>query len=137
AALGIPTTRALCVVGSDHPVYRETVETAAVVTRLSPTFVRFGSFEYFYYYDRHAQLRELADYVIARFYPELRDAPQPYRALLATVAERTARLIARWQAVGFCHGVLNTDNMSILGLTIDYGPFGFLDAFDANHVCNH
>jgi uncharacterized protein YdiU (UPF0061 family) len=136
-ALGVPTTRALAVIGSDYPVFRETVETAAVVTRMSPSFVRFGNFEHFYYSGRHAELRTLADYVIERFYPALLAEPQPYAALLREVTERTARLVAHWQAVGFCHGVMNTDNMSILGLTIDYGPFGFIDGFAANHVCNH
>jgi uncharacterized protein YdiU (UPF0061 family) len=135
--LGIPTTRSLALVGSDMPVVRETVETAAVATRMSPSFVRFGSFEYFYWTQQHDALRQLADYVIDRFYPESREAPQPYLHFLEAVARRTARLVAQWQGVGFCHGVLNTDNMSILGLTIDYGPFGFMDAFDAGYVCNH
>jgi uncharacterized protein YdiU (UPF0061 family) len=137
AALGIPTTRALAVVGSDVPVFREDVETAAVALRMSPSFVRFGSFEYFYYYKKHDELKVLADYVIDRYYPHLSTREQRYAEFLAEVTARTARLIAKWQAVGFCHGVMNTDNMSILGLTIDYGPFGFLDAFDANHICNH
>ncbi|MBN9430302.1 MAG: YdiU family protein [Burkholderiales bacterium] len=136
-ALGVPSTRALAIVASDAPVFRETVETAAVVTRLSPSFVRFGTFEYFYAADRPDLLRVLADYVIGRFYPELAQAANPYLALLGEVMRRTARLVARWQSLGFCHGVMNTDNMSVLGLTIDYGPFGFLDGFDANHICNH
>ncbi len=139
-ALGIPTTRALAIVGSDQPVVRETVETAAVVTRMAPSFVRFGSFEYFYWRGEHEILRQLADYVLDTFYPSCRDAgdgPAPYLAMLGEVARRTARLIAQWQGVGFCHGVMNTDNMSILGLTIDYGPFGFIDGFDAGHICNH
>ena len=135
--LGIPTTRALAVVGSDQPVIRETVETAAVVMRMSPSFVRFGSFEYFYWTQQFDALRQLADYVIARFYPECADSNQPYLALLEQVARRTAHLVAQWQGVGFCHGVLNTDNMSILGATIDYGPFAFMDAFDAGYICNH
>ena len=135
--LGIPTTRSLAVVGSDTPVFRETVESAAVATRMAPSFVRFGSFEYFYWTQQHAALRQLADYVIDRFYPESREAPHPYLHFLEQVARRTARLFAQWQGVGFCHGVLNTDNMSILGLTIDYGPFGFMDAFDAGWICNH
>lgn len=138
--LGIPTTRALSIAGADHPVFRETVESAAVVIRMAPSFVRFGSFEFFYWSHRHDELRLLADHVIDRFYPECRDAGSgsaPYLALIRAVAQRTATLIAHWQAVGFCHGVMNTDNMSVLGLTIDYGPFGFLDAFDANHICNH
>jgi uncharacterized protein YdiU (UPF0061 family) len=136
-ALGIPTTRALAVTGSDYPVMRETVETAAVVTRLAPSFIRFGTFEYFYWTQQHDALRQLADFVIEHYYPEARAAPQPYLALLEAVARRTAQLIAQWQGVGFCHGVLNTDNLSILGLTIDYGPYGFIDGFDAGHVCNH
>jgi len=135
--LGIPTTRALAVVGSDLPVFRESVETAAIVTRVAPSFVRFGSFEFFYGRDQPDRLRELADYVIEAFYPQCRTAPQPYLAFLGEVARRTAQTIAQWQGVGFCHGVMNTDNMSILGLTIDYGPFGFIDAFDRDHICNH
>lgn len=135
--LGIPTTRALAVVGSDTPVFRENVETAAVVTRMAPSFVRFGSFEYFYWTQQNDELKRLADYVIDRHYDEVRHAEQPYLAFLEQVARRTARLVAQWQGVGFCHGVLNSDNMSILGITIDYGPFAFVDAFDAAHICNH
>ncbi len=136
-ALGIPTTRALAIVGSDHPVYREDEETAALVTRLAPSFVRFGSFEVFYYRNQVEPIKHLADYVIARYYPELKDLADPYPEFLRQVALRTAELMAQWQAVGFSHGVMNTDNMSILGLTLDYGPFGFLDAFDPGYVCNH
>jgi uncharacterized protein YdiU (UPF0061 family) len=136
-ALRIPTTRALSVTGSDQPVMRETVETAAVVARMAPSFVRFGSFEHWFYRDKPEELRILADYVISTFYPELTAEPNPYTALLAEVTRRTARMIAHWQTVGFMHGVMNTDNMSILGLTIDYGPFGFMEAFDADHICNH
>jgi uncharacterized protein YdiU (UPF0061 family) len=137
-ALGIPTTRALALVGSPLPVRRETVETAAVVTRVAPSFLRFGHFEHFTHTAQDvAALRRLADATIARFYPEAAAAPHPYAALLEAVTRRTAALLAQWQAVGFCHGVMNTDNMSMLGLTIDYGPFGFLDAFDPGHVCNH
>ena len=139
--LGIPTTRALCVTGSDARVRRETLETAAVVTRVAPSFVRFGHFEHFAAAQRDDELRALADFVIDRFYPECRTAGRfggnAYAALLEAVSERTARLLAQWQAVGFCHGVMNTDNMSILGLTIDYGPFQFLDGFDPRHICNH
>jgi serine/tyrosine/threonine adenylyltransferase len=138
--LGIPTTRALAVTGSPQQVRREEIETAAVCTRVAPSFIRFGHFEHFAHHDlrdEHGALRRLADFTIAQHYAECRDAPQPYAALLEAVARRTATLVASWQAVGFCHGVMNTDNMSILGLTIDYGPFGFLDAFDPGHVCNH
>jgi len=136
-ALGIPTTRALCVTGSPLPVRRETLETAAVVTRLAPSFIRFGHFEHFAARDMQPELRALADYVIDRYYPGCRADATPYAALLQAVSERTAELLAQWQAVGFCHGVMNTDNMSILGLTIDYGPFQFLDTFDPGHICNH
>jgi uncharacterized protein YdiU (UPF0061 family) len=119
-------------------VRRETVETAAVVTRVAPSFIRFGHFEHFAHTAADTTLlRRLLDAVIERHYPELLGAEQPAVALLRSVTERTARLLALWQSVGFCHGVMNTDNMSILGLTIDYGPFGFLDAFDPGHVCNH
>ncbi|MFZ2293999.1 MAG: YdiU family protein [Polaromonas sp.] len=135
--LGIPSTRALCVTGSDAEVRREEIETAAVVTRTAPSFIRFGHFEHFSYSNRHVQLKTLADYVIDQFYPACREASRPYAALLQAVSERTAHLMAAWQATGFCHGVMNTDNMSILGLTIDYGPFQFLDAFDPGHICNH
>ena len=137
AALHIPTTRALCIMGADQPIMRETVETAAVVTRMAPSFVRFGSFEHWYSRDKPEQLQQLADYVISTFYPELTGEANPYTALLAEVTRRTARMIAHWQAVGFMHGVMNTDNMSILGLTLDYGPFGFMEAFEPGHICNH
>jgi len=135
--LGIPTTRALCLTGSALPVRRERVESAAVLTRVAPSFLRFGHFEHFSHHGRHAELRQLLAFAIAEFYPACADAAQPALALLQAVSERTATLLAQWQAVGFCHGVMNTDNMSLLGLTIDYGPFGFLDAFDPHHICNH
>lgn len=149
--LGIPTTRALALVVSDDPVMRETVETAAIVTRMSPSFVRFGSFEHWSSRRQPELLKTLADYVIDHFYPQCREASvgqtqgsqdaqsdgAPYINLLREVTHRTARLMADWQAVGFCHGVMNTDNMSILGLTLDYGPYGFMDGFRLGHVCNH
>lgn len=137
AGLGIPTTRALAVTGSDQRVLREQAETAAVVTRTAPSFIRFGSFEHWYYNQRFDELKVLADAVLAQFYPELLAAQNPYKALLEEVTRRTAELMAQWQAVGFMHGVMNTDNMSILGLTLDYGPFGFMEAFDPRHICNH
>jgi uncharacterized protein YdiU (UPF0061 family) len=139
--LGIATTRALAVTGSPAPVRREEVETAAVVTRVAPSFIRFGHFEHFAARDQLDHLKALADYVIDRFYPQCRGtqkfAGNAYAAFLEQVSERTAAMVAQWQAVGFCHGVMNTDNMSILGLTIDYGPFQFLDGFDPGHICNH
>uniref|UniRef100_UPI0039EDF8F5 protein adenylyltransferase SelO n=1 Tax=Bordetella sputigena TaxID=1416810 RepID=UPI0039EDF8F5 len=143
--LGIPTTRALALVASDDPVYRETVETAAIVTRMAPSFVRFGSFEHWAARRQPDMLQTLADYIIDRFYPECRRpvagaspaANAPLVRLLDAVMVRTAKLMAQWQCVGFSHGVMNTDNMSILGLTLDYGPYGFMDAFRLDHVCNH
>jgi protein adenylyltransferase len=135
--LGIPTTRALCVVGSDHQVYREQVETGAIVLRMGPSHVRFGSFEIFYYRQQHEQLRILADYVIANHYPHLVDVTDKYAEFFNEVMERTAKLIAQWQAVGWAHGVMNSDNMSIIGLTLDYGPFGFIDDYDPGFICNH
>lgn len=135
--LGIPTSRALCITGSDAPIRRETVETAAVVTRVAPSFIRFGHFEHFAARNQTEPLRQLADFVIDAYYPACRDAPNPYAAFLQAVTERTATLVAQWQAVGFCHGVMNTDNMSILGLTLDYGPFQFLDGYNPGHICNH
>jgi uncharacterized protein YdiU (UPF0061 family) len=136
-ALGIPTTRALCMIASDEEVYRERIERGALLLRMAPSHVRFGSFEVFYYRQQYRQLRQLADYVIAHDFPLLRDEPDPYLGLLRAAVDRTARLMAQWQLVGFAHGVMNTDNMSILGLTLDYGPYGFLDAYDPGFVCNH
>jgi len=136
-ALGIPTTRGLCLIGSDDEVYRERIETGAMLTRLAPSHVRFGSFEVFYYRDQQEHVRMLADYVIEQHYPEFANQPNRYLHLLQAVIERTARLLAQWQAVGFAHGVMNTDNMSILGLTLDYGPYGFMEAYDPGFICNH
>lgn len=135
--LGIPTTRALCIVGSDHKVYREQIETGAIVVRMAPSHVRFGSFEILYYRKQLEQLTVLADYVIAQHYPHLVDVSDKYARFFSEVVERTARLIAQWQAVGWAHGVMNTDNMSIHGITLDYGPFGFIDDYDPGFICNH
>ncbi len=133
-ALGVPTTRCLSLVSSPLPVARERMETAAIVCRVSPSFVRFGHFEYFSG-DREV-LGALADHVISAHFPHL-EGPEKYASWLSEVVERTAKLMAKWQSMGFCHGVMNTDNFSILGLTIDYGPFGFMDVFRQHHVCNH
>lgn len=135
--LGIPTSRALCIIGSDMEVYRESIETGAILMRVSPSHVRFGTFEVFFYRGQKEQVKILADYVIAKHFPELVELEDKYTRFLQEVVLRTARLMAKWQAVGFAHGVMNTDNMSILGLTLDYGPFGFLDNYDAGYICNH
>ncbi|WP_256438510.1 YdiU family protein [Methylococcus sp. EFPC2] len=135
--LGVSTTRCLSLIGSSEPVQRETVETAAVVCRVSPSFVRFGSFEYFFHRRQNEQLATLAEHVIEEHYPHLIGLPDRYARWLTEVVERTARLMAQWQSLGFCHGVMNTDNFSVLGLTLDYGPYGFMDRFRQHHVCNH
>ncbi len=137
--LGIPTTRSLAIIASDAPVYREQVETAALLVRLAPTHLRFGSFELFASRGMPDAVAQLADYVIDRHFAHLLTlpAPQRYAAWYREVIDRTARLIAAWTATGFTHGVMNTDNMSILGLTLDYGPYGWLDAYDRGWIPNH
>jgi uncharacterized protein YdiU (UPF0061 family) len=136
-ALGVPTTRALALVGAPLRVQRgERSETAAVLCRVAPSFVRFGHFEYFQRSGQAARLQPLADWVIAEHFPHLRGARRAHALWLAEVVSRTAALMAAWQTLGFCHGVMNTDNVSILGLTLDYGPFGFMERFRMHHVCN-
>jgi len=129
-ALGIPTTRALAAVLTGEPVYREGVLPGAVLTRVAASHIRVGTFQYFAVRDEFDKVRRLADYVIERHYPELQGHETPYLALLASVAERQAALIAKWMHVGFIHGVMNTDNMAISGETIDYGPCAFMDHYD-------
>jgi len=136
-ALNIPSSRAACVIGSDTPVWREKQERAAMVLRLAPSHIRFGHFEYFYYTKRPEQQKQLGEHVLAMHFPECLEQPEPYLAMFREIVERNAELIAKWQAYGFCHGVMNTDNMSILGITFDFGPFAFLDDFDAHFICNH
>ena len=135
--LGIPTTRALCLVDSDSPVYREEAETAAVICRVARSHIRFGSFEHFHHRNQPQALKALADYVIDRHFPMWSDDTERYFKLLQNTVTQTAYMIAHWQAVGFAHGVMNTDNMSILGDTIDYGPFGFMEAYNPYLICNH
>ena len=136
-ALGIPTSRALSLIGSKQAVRRETMETAAVCSRVAPSFIRIGHFEHFASLQNIVRLQELADLLIAKFYPECASKKDLYLNLFKEISTRNAKLVAAWQAVGFCHGVLNSDNVSALGLTIDYGPFGFLDHFEIDHICNH
>ena len=136
-ALGIPTTRALCVIGSTEKVYRETVETGATVVRMAPSHTRFGSFQYFAMTGQYEPLKQLLDFTIAEHFPQHADEPHAGIRFFTDVVRRTAELMAQWQAFGFAHGVMNTDNMSVLGLTLDYGPFGFMDAYKPGYVCNH
>lgn len=137
AGLGIPTTRALCVVGSETPVQREQVETGAMITRLAKSHIRFGHFEYCHYTNQHDLLKTLLDYVIAEHFPGCLEEADTYRSFFRAVIAKTAKLIAHWQAIGFAHGVMNTDNMSIIGDTFDYGPYAFLDDFEPGFICNH
>jgi len=135
--LGIPTTRALNIVGSDEKVERETTETGAMLIRMAKSHVRFGSFEGFYFRGMEESIKILADYVIENFYSNFVDNPSRYRFMANETAKKTGELIAKWQAFGFTHGVMNTDNMSIIGDTIDYGPYGFMETFKNDYVPNH
>jgi uncharacterized protein YdiU (UPF0061 family) len=134
AALGIPTTRSLAVVATGEPVYREQILPGAILTRVAASHIRVGTFEYAAVVasqeGKPEILQALADYTIARHFPEIGPREDRYVAFFDAVAERQAQLIARWQCVGFIHGVMNTDNMALSGETIDYGPCAFMDAFD-------
>ena len=129
-ALGIPTTRSLAVVATGEPVFRETALPGAVLTRVAASHIRIGTFEYFAAQGDVPSVQQLADYAIARHYPALAGAENPYLALLRAVMEAQAALVVRWMQVGFIHGVMNTDNVAISGETIDYGPCAFMDAYD-------
>ncbi|WOH84950.1 YdiU family protein [Bradyrhizobium sp. BEA-2-5] len=133
-ALGIPTTRTLAAVVTGEHVIRETALPGAVLTRVASSHIRVGTFQFFAVRRDTEAVRRLADHVITRHYPELKDAAQPYHDLLASVVARQAELVARWLLVGFIHGVMNTDNTSISGETIDYGPCAFMDAYNPAQV---
>ncbi len=135
--LGIPTTRALALFGSNTPVQRETEENAALLVRVAQSHVRFGSFEWFHYTSRPELVKVLADYVIDLHHTDLPQDDSRYGLFLERVVKQTAELISHWQSVGFTHGVMNTDNMSIIGDTFDYGPYGFMDDYQPSFVCNH
>src|SRR5918993_3986322 len=126
-ALGIPTTRSLAVVTTGEPVFRDTPLQGAVLTRVAASHIRVGTMEWASAHNDQGATRALADYTRARHYPQLADSPEPYVALFDAIVARQASLIARWQLVGFIHGVMNTDNMSLSGETIDYGPCAFMD----------
>lgn len=137
AGLKIPTTRALGMMTSDTPVFREGYETGALLIRMAETHIRFGHFEHLFYSNLLAEQKLLADKVIEWHFPDCLNAEKPYVAMFNEIIDRTASMIAQWQAVGFAHGVMNTDNMSIIGQTFDYGPFGFLDDYEPGYICNH
>jgi uncharacterized protein YdiU (UPF0061 family) len=130
SALGVPTTRALAAVATGEPVMRETVLQGAVLTRVAASHIRVGTFQFFAVRGDVEGLKALADYVIARHYPELAGDANPYGALLHRVMERQAALVAHWMQIGFIHGVMNTDNVAVSGETIDYGPCAFMDTYD-------
>ncbi len=132
--LHVPTTRALAAVTTGEEVARERLVPGGVITRAASSFVRVGSFQYFYMNEDMSSVKSLADYVIKTNYPEVAEAENPYMALLEAVVQRQARLIAKWMQIGFIHGVMNTDNMSISGETIDYGPCAFMDVYSHTKV---
>jgi uncharacterized protein YdiU (UPF0061 family) len=139
--LGVPTSRALCVIDSDTTVYRETPETASMIVRVSQSHIRFGHFEFCSFTKQHDLLRTLCDSVIEQHYPEFNQTTDTvhnkYEKFYEATLKRTAKLMAHWQSIGFCHGVMNTDNMSIIGDTFDFGPFAFLDDYNPHFICNH
>lgn len=136
--LNIPTTRALCLVGSEEKAMREgMMEPCAAVLRVTQCHIRFGHFEHLYYTRQHEALKELADYSLKRFFPEFQEYEHPYLAMFTEVVKRSASLVAKWQAYGFVHAVLNTDNMSLIGETFDYGPYTFLDTYKPDLISNH
>lgn len=139
-ALGIPTTRCLSICSSTEGVQRETIEPRATYIRVAKTHIRFGHFEWLAQLGDIDQQKQLADYVIKTVYLELIDISDEkirYGELLKTIMKNTAKMIAGWQSIGFCHGVMNTDNMSIAGETFDFGPYAFLDDCKIHHICNH
>jgi uncharacterized protein YdiU (UPF0061 family) len=135
--LGIPTTRAVALITSDSQAFREyRNEDCAIVLRASTSWIRFGTFEYARFQHSKELIQELADYVIDESYPHLKGIEQKYEELYFSIVDKTIELLANWQSVGFAHGVMNTDNMSIEGLTIDYGPYAFMEKFDTEFICN-
>jgi len=135
--LGIPSSRSLIMIGSDEPVFRETTEFGAMMVRVAKTHIRFGHFEYLKHNKKSEFIPILLDHVIESYFPELKESKDAYTDLFEKIVFSTAVLIAKWQAFGFAHGVMNTDNMSILGETFDFGPFGFLDEYNPGFICNH
>jgi uncharacterized protein YdiU (UPF0061 family) len=139
AALNVPTSRALAVIGSDLPVWRESQETAAITVRLAKSHIRFGHFEYFCHGEQGdtGKLSQLVNFTIKQHFAHLSTDAAGYKQWFYEIVQSTAKMIAHWQSVGFAHGVMNTDNMSILGDTFDFGPFAFLDTFKEGFICNH
>jgi uncharacterized protein YdiU (UPF0061 family) len=137
AALSVPSSRALALYDSKQAVYRETPEVGAMLLRVAQGHIRFGHFEYFFYQGKQAELDQLVNYCLKHYYPEYLTTDSPLENMLIEVVKRTARMIAKWQSIGFQHGVMNTDNFSFTGETIDYGPYGFMEDYEPDWVCNH
>ncbi|MBT6346092.1 MAG: YdiU family protein [Nitrospina sp.] len=135
--LGVPTTRSLAIIGIRELIYRQKPEMAAILVRVADSHIRFGSFEFFHYTGQPKNVQRLLEFSIQCHYPEIAEESDRYRIFFQRTLQRTAKMIAKWQAVGFIHGVMNTDNMCITGTTFDYGPYGFMDRFVANHTPNH
>ena len=135
--LGIPSSRSLILIGSDEPVFRETTEFGAMMVRVAKTHIRFGHFEYLKHNNKSEFIPFLLNHAIESYFPELEESKDGYTDLFEKIVSSTASLIAKWQAFGFAHGVMNTDNMSILGETFDFGPFGFMDEYNPGFICNH
>ena len=136
-ALSIPTTRALMIIGSDEMVIREKSESAAILVRTAKTHIRFGNFEYFHYNNKPEHVKALADFCINSYPQYFSRTKDAYEDFFRVIVKNTANMVAHWQAYGFNHGVMNTDNMSILGETFDYGPYGFMEDYNPSHICNH
>jgi serine/tyrosine/threonine adenylyltransferase len=134
--LGIPTTRSLAVIGIRELIYRQKPELAAILVRVADCHIRFGSFEFFHYTKQPKSVERLADFAIEHYHSDICKEPDRYRIFFRRVLTLTAKLISKWQSVGFVHGVMNTDNMTITGTTFDYGPFGFMDGFNAQYTPN-
>lgn len=137
AALSVPSSRALALYDSREAVYRETPEAGAMLLRTANGHIRFGHFEYFFYQGKQTELDQLIAYCLQHYYPECLASDAPLQSMLLEVVKRTARMIAKWQSIGFQHGVMNTDNFSFTGETIDYGPYGFMEDYAPDWVCNH
>ena len=135
--LGIPSSRSLLMLGSNEPVFRETTETGAMLVRTAKTHIRFGHFEYLKHNNKKEYITELLDHVLDEYFPDLIEKKDKYEIFFELTVKSTAEMIANWQAVGFAHGVMNTDNMSLLGETFDFGPFGFMESYNPNFICNH
>ena len=135
--LGIPTTRSLAVIGIRELIYRQKPELAAILVRVADCHIRFGSFEFFHYTKQPKSVERLADFSIEHYHNDIYNEPDRYRIFFRRVLTLTAKLISKWQSVGFVHGVMNTDNMTITGTTFDYGPYGFMEDYLPSYVCNH